>query len=175
MALRSRVRLIPRNRRGAMATSNNDEPLKITAEDLARVEVPDAPSPIGPAGMTPSGAKSYGTISDAAEKAPVVAEERGSILLQGWFYLGVAGLLGALAGWGLCEHSFQDGAREFHWGNLWMMPAIITLMCIGFGVSESLVERSLAKALLRGALALPLGVILGFIFEFIANIIYNIG
>ena len=36
-------------------------------------------------------------------------------------------------------------------------------------------ERSLAKALLRGVLALPLGIILGFIFEFIANIIYNLG
>jgi len=37
------------------------------------------------------------------------------------------------------------------------------------------VERSLAKALLRGVLALPLGIILGFIFEFVANMIYNLG
>jgi hypothetical protein len=56
-----------------------------------------------------------------------------------------------------------------------MVPAIITFMCIGFGVSESIVERSLAKAMLRGVLALPLGIILGFIFEIVANIMYNLG
>jgi hypothetical protein len=156
-----------------MATTNNNEPLKITADDLARVVVPqEAPNPIGPASTT--GAKSYGTISDAAEKAPAVAEERGSFLLQGWFYLGVAGLLGALLGWGLCESAFVDGLDARRWGNFWMIPAIVTFMCIGYGVAESLVERSLRKALLRGLLALPLGVVLGFIFEFVANIIYNI-
>jgi hypothetical protein len=155
-----------------MATSNNNEPLKITADDLARVVIPEqAPSPIGPAATT--GAKSYGTISDAAEKAPAVAEERGSFLLQGWFYLGVAGLLGALLGWGLCEPAFVDG-NSHRWGNIWMIPAIVTFMCIGYGVAESLVERSLRKALLRGLLALPLGVVLGFLFELIATIIYNL-
>jgi len=46
---------------------------------------------------------------------------------------------------------------------------------MGFGISESIVERSLAKAMLRGVLALPLGVILGFIFELVANLIYNLG
>lgn len=156
-----------------MATSNNDEPLKITAEDLARVEVPEASSPIGPAGMTPSGAKSYGTISDAAEKAPEVAEQKGSILLQGWFYLGAAGLLGATLGWGICERGFVDGAEQ-HWGNFLLLPAIVTFMCIGYGVAESAVERSVRKAILRGLLALPLGLVLGFIFYFVANLIYNI-
>jgi len=156
-----------------MATSNNDEPLKITAEDLARVEVPDAASPIGPAGMSPSGAKSYGTISDAAEKAPAIAEQKGSILLQGWFYLGVAGLLGATAGWGICERGFVDEVAH-RWGNIWMLPAIVTFMCIGYGVAESAVERSVRKAILRGLLALPLGVVLGFVFDLVANLIYNI-
>jgi hypothetical protein len=159
-----------------MATHNEKEPLRITSEDLASVVVPvegPAPTPAGTPGAP--AAKSYGTINDAAEQAPAVAEQRGSILLQGWFYLGAAGLLGAMIGWGLCEPGFVDGPGANRWGNLWVLPAIVTFMCIGFGVSESLVERSLTKALLRGALALPLGIILGFVFEFIANIIYNIG
>jgi len=156
-----------------MATDSDKQPLRITAEDLAKVVVPvEGPVPSAVPGAP--AAKSYGTINEAAEKAPVVAEERGSFLLQGWFYLGVAGLLGALLGWGLCEPGFVDGA-DSRYGNIWMIPAILTFMCIGFGVSESIVERSLMKALLRGALALPLGIILGFIFEFIANIIFNIG
>lgn len=55
-----------------------------------------------------------------------------------------------------------------------MLPAIITFMCIGYGVSESAVERSARKAILRGLLALPLGVVLGFVFDLVANLIYNI-
>ncbi len=47
-------------------------------------------------------------------------------------------------------------------------------MCIGFGISESIVERSVRKALLRGALALPLGVILGFIFDIMAEVLYSV-
>jgi len=159
-----------------MATHNEKEPLRITSEDLANVVVPvEGPSPASNAAPSGRSAKSYGTVNEAAERAPVVAEEHGSFLLQGWFYLGAAGLLGALLGWGLCEPGFVDGAGSNRWGNIWMLPAIVTFMCIGLGISESLVERSLAKALLRGALALPLGIILGFAFEFVANIIYNIG
>jgi len=158
-----------------MATSNNKEPLRITAEDLASVVIPvDAPAP---AAISADGspAKSYGTINDAADKAPVTPEERGSVLLQGWFYLGAAGFLGAMLGWGLCEPGFVDGAGATRWGNILLLPSIITFMCIGFGISESIVERSLAKAFLRGVLALPLGIILGFIFEIMANMIYNLG
>jgi hypothetical protein len=158
-----------------MSTGNSKEPLKITAEDLARVAVPEAlASPVGSAATAPGGTKSYGTISEAAEMAPAVSEQRGSILLQGWFYLGAAGLLGAVLGWGLCERSFVDAATERRWGNIWMIPAIVTFMCIGYGVSESIVERSARKAILRGLLALPLGVVLGFIFEAVGNLIYNL-
>ena len=158
-----------------MPTHNDKEPLRITAEDLAGVVVPvEGP---GPSASSPdsTATKSYGSINDAADKAPIVADERGSFLLQGWFYLGAAGLLGAMFGWALCEPGFVDGAGANRWGNILLLPAIITFMCIGFGVSESIAERSLAKALLRGVLALPLGIILGFIFQFVANIIYTLG
>lgn len=157
-----------------MATGNSQEPLKITAEDLASVVPTESTGPIGPAVTSEGGVRSYGTISDAAEKAPAVQDQHGSILLQGWFYLGTAGILGALLGWALCETGFVDAPTGHRWGNFWMLPAIVTFMCIGYGVSESIVERSLKKALLRGLLALPLGIVLGFIFEFIANIIYNL-
>jgi hypothetical protein len=157
-----------------MATSDNQEPLKITSADLADVVVPEiGPNPIMAPGHGES--KSYGTITEAADKAPAIAEERGSFLLQGWFYLAAAGLLGAVMGWGLCERGFTDDQVPQRWGNFWMIPSIITFMCIGFGIAESLVERSVRKAFLRGALAIPLGVVLGFIFEFLANIIFNVG
>jgi MFS family permease len=157
-----------------MSASNNKEPLRITSEDLANVSLPQN-VPIAPIPGEPGGAKSYGTITEAADKVPELHEEKGSFLLQAWFYLGAAGLLGALLGWGLCEPGFVDAETGHRWGNFWLIPTIITFMCIGFGIAESLVERSLRKALLRGLLALPLGVVLGFVFEFVANIIYNIG
>jgi hypothetical protein len=156
-----------------MPNPNENDSIKITMEDLASVIVP-APNVVSPVSSA-SGAKSYGTIAEAAEQFAPVSEERGSILLQGWFYLGVAGLLGAVAGWAIAEPGFVDGGGAPRWGNLLFIPIIITLMCVGFGISESIVERSVKKALLRGVLALPLGLFLGFIFDLIAEMIYNIG
>jgi hypothetical protein len=156
-----------------MSSTDNKDTIKITLDDLAKVNVDDRPGPIASA---PPGSKSYGTITDAAEQGPVMAEEKGSILLQGWFYLGVSGLLGALAGWAICEPGFIDGTRSAgtRWGNFWIIPIILTLMSLGFGIAESIVERSAKKALLRGILALPLGIILGFFFDFFANILFTI-
>ena len=115
----------------------NDRPLKITLEDIASVAVPE-PAPIAPTPQT-SGAKSYGTINQAAEQFVPVAEERGSILLQGWFYLGIAGVLGALAGWAIAEPGFTDSGTTQHWGNILILPIIVTLMCFGFAMAESAV------------------------------------
>lgn len=156
-----------------MASPSEREGIKITAEDLASVAIPEPP--VTSAVAQSAGAKVYGTINEAAEQFVQVPTEKGSILLQGWFYLGLAGLLGALAGWAIAEPGFVDGPGAQHrWGNIFIIPVIITLMCIGFGVSESAVERSVRKALLRGALALPLGILLGFIFDMMAETIYAI-
>jgi Inner membrane component of T3SS, cytoplasmic domain len=155
-----------------MPSPSDRDAIKITAEDLANVAIPESAvtSPLTPS----SGAKTYGTINQTAEQFVTVPAERGSILLQGWFYLGLAGLLGATAAWAIAEPGFVDGATTgHHWGNVLIIPLIITLMSIGFGVSESVVERSLRKALLRGALALPLGFLLGFIFDLMAETIYR--
>jgi Inner membrane component of T3SS, cytoplasmic domain len=155
-----------------MPSPNEKESIKITLEDLAGVSVPEQ-SLITPVSSAP-GAKSYGTITQAAEQFAPASEGRGSLLLQGWFYLGVAGLLGAAAGWAIAEPGFVDGGAP-RWGNYCIIPLILTLICLGFGISESLVERSAKRALLRGVLALPLGIILGFIFNLIAEMIYAVG
>ena len=156
-----------------MANPNGAETIKITTEDLANISLPESAT-TSPVGQSATAARVYGTINDAAEQLVSTTAERGNILLQGWFYLGLAGLLGALVGWALAEPGFVDGLNH-RWGNFLMMPLITTLMCLGFGISESTVERSVRKALLRGALALPLGMFLGFIFDMMANTIYGIG
>ena len=103
-------------------------------------------------------------------------QEKGSVLLQGWFYLGLAGLIGTLAGWGITEPGFVDGqSNGRHWGDILMVPVLVTFMCVGFAVAESIVERSTSKALIRGGLALPLGMVLGFFISNLANVFYTIG
>lgn len=152
-----------------MNPNDRPETVRVTLEDLGAIPAAETPVAL----PLPSGQKSYGNIHAAAE-APVLTQEKGSILLQGWFYLGVAGLLGALAAWAIVEPGFVDGGG-MRWGNIWMLPAIITLMCVGFGVAESIVERSTKKALIRGGLSLLLGIALGFGFDFGANAFYRIG
>jgi len=148
---------------------NADDPqqvLRITLDEVERVASADI-SPL-PQQSSP-GAKSYGNIAQPAD--PVLAQEKGSILPQTWFYLGSAGLVGSLLGWGLAERGFVDGERS-RWGNTWMVPIIVTLMCVGFAVTESLIERSGKKVLTQGALSLPLGIAFGFVFDAVANTFY---
>ncbi|HVO58677.1 MAG TPA: FHA domain-containing protein [Dongiaceae bacterium] len=155
-----------------MSQDNKDKSIKITLDDLASVAVPqDAPA----IPSATAAGKSYGSINAASDPQASVVEEKGSILLQAWFYLGAAGLLGAVAGWGICEPHFIDGGMGQSWGNWLLIPLIVALLCLGFGVAESVVERSVKKALLRGAGCLGLGVAFGFIFMFIANILFGIG
>jgi len=130
----------------------------------------DAAAPLG---QPQSGDRQYGNISESSTE-PVVAEEgKSNILLQAWFYLGAAGLVGALIGWAIAEPFFVDGEGR-GWTNLLLMPAVAGFMCLGFGIAESLVERSTKKALTRGVLALILGVVGGFIFDIIADILFKI-
>ena len=160
-----------------MPPENKDKSIKITLDDLANVSIPEAGALL-PAVQTAGGAKVYGSINEASDPQAQVAEEKGSFLLQGWFYLGAAGLLGAIIGWGICEPRFVDsldGGGGRQWGNLFIIPLIVALLCVGFGIAESIVERSPKKALIRGGICLPLGIVFGFIFEFAANLIYTIG
>ena len=158
-----------------MPLDNKNEPIKITLDDLASVDLDSVSTTPGSSSALEGGAKVYGSVSAAAEQtAPPIAEEKGTILLQAWFYLGLAGLVGALAGWGLCEHWIHDGAPGEAWHGLLLIAAVVTLQCVGYGVAESIVERSAKKGLLRGGLAIPLGLVFGFVISFIANIVFFI-
>ena len=153
-----------------MSPENKDKSIKITLDDLAKVSMPDAAA-LFPAAQTAGQTRVYGKISDAAGEIQTAPEEKGSILLQAWFYLGAAGLLGALIGWGICEPRFVDSGQQgvSRWGNWLLLPAIVALLCVGFGIAESIVERSPKKALIRGVICLPLGIVLGFVFDFVAE------
>lgn len=154
-----------------MPPENPNQPIKITLDDLARVEAPAAAPPS--AESKPAQARVYGNVGDSTGPQVQTIEERGSVFLQAWFYLGLAGLLGAFLGWAMCEHAFIDGAGG-RWGNFAIIPMVITLECVGFAIAESIVERSARKAVIRGLLALPLGIVLAFAFHTGAEIIFSI-
>jgi hypothetical protein len=157
-----------------MANTDNKPALKITLEDLAKVQVRTEPQ--GSAAVAAGAARQYGNIAAGTEGPATVTEEKGSIFLQGWFYLGAAGLIGALIGWGICEPFFTDSIQNRNsWADILMIPLILMFMCLGLGVVESIVERSLKKALIRALLGLALGLVFGFIFDRLANIFFYIG
>jgi hypothetical protein len=158
--------------------NTDDKPaLKITLDDLAKVEL---------RGETPSGAmvpmaagdRQYGTIAPAGAEPASTTTEKSSIFLQGWFYLGIAGLLGAVLGWAIIEPFIHDGMAR-NWSNilpiLIVVPSVLIFMCLGLSIAESIVERSLRKALLRGALSLPLGLVFAIVFMIAGSLVFQIG
>jgi hypothetical protein len=158
-----------------MASTDDKAPLKITLEDLASVQLP-LPAPTASLTAAATGVKQYGNIATPADGPAAVTAEKGHIFLQGWFYLGAAGMLGSLVGWGICEPFFSDGPEgRGGWPDFLMLPLIIMFTCLGLGMAESLVERSGKKALIRGLLGLALGLVFGLIFDRLANMIYFVG
>jgi hypothetical protein len=161
-----------------MSVADPQQPLRITLDELSAVSSADSAAQQQAVALAPStglapGTKSYGNINTQPD-APTLQSEKASMLLQAWFYLGLAGLLGALAGWGIAEPAFVDGGAH-RWGNYSMVPLIVALMCVAFSIAESAVERSTRKALIRAGIALPLGIVLGFILSRIADVIFFIG
>ena len=156
-----------------MANSDDKPTLKITLDDLARVELP-AQVPAGNMAATAAATKQYGNIAAPADGPAVATEEKGHIFLKAWFYLGLAGLVGSLVGWGICEPFLSEGSGRRSWFSFFTLPVIVMLTCLGLGVAESIVERSGKKALIRGLLALALGAVFGIIFYIAAEFIFAI-
>ncbi len=161
-----------------MASTDDKPTLKITLDDLASVELP-AQAPRGAMVATATGAKQYGNIATPADGPAVAVEEKGSIFLKGWFYLGVAGTVGALAGWGIGEPFFKEGAASRTFigllGVILIVPLVLTFMCLSFSIAESIVERSVRKAMQRAALSIPLGLVFSFMFMIAGGLVYSIG
>lgn len=152
----------------------SDEPIKIkiTSEEVERVVLPE-PTPQAYATQpTGAGTKTYGRIA-SAPTAMASATTGGSLLMKAWFYLGLAGLVGAFLAWAVFEPFMEEGRRR-NPAVVFMFPCMVILMSVGFGVAESLVERSAKKAVQKGILSAILGTVLGIIFYGIASIAYHV-
>src|SRR5450755_4089370 len=105
------------NRMRDTVPNSDNNPIKITLDDLQNVATPETGAEA--VAGAPS-ERNYGSINTIGDDIAVAAPERGSILLQGWFYLGAAGIIGALIGWAICEPAFIDGRGGHRWGNTWL-------------------------------------------------------
>ncbi len=160
-----------------MANTDGKPALKITLEDLAKVEV-RGEALTGAMAPAAAGERQYGTIAPAGAEPAAGTTEKPSIFLQGWFYLGTAGLVGAVLGWAIVEPFIHDGAMHSLSSALPLLlvvPSVLIFMCLGLSIAESIVERSLRKALLRGALSLPLGLVFAIVFMILGGQVYRIG
>src|SRR5260370_14963405 len=105
--------------RKRMCPDKNNEPIKITLDDLAHVATTAPTGAATTPGRGPGDAKVYGSVGEAADQRVETHEERGSILLQAWFYLGMAGLLGASLAWALAEPGVRNSSAR-HSRNKWL-------------------------------------------------------
>lgn len=148
----------------------DENKIVITLDDVNNAASPPHPSPaLASAGVT----REWGTVASPGAGIPghLGVAQKGNFFLQGWVYLGLAGLLGAFLAWAICEPNFVE--RGEGWGTIFMFPMMIALVCTGLGLAESLVERSTQKAIIRGTMALILGLVFGIIFQYMGNTILN--
>ena len=148
-----------------------DEKITVSWDDIQKNEAPQAPS-VPP----PQPQSGWGRIDTPIQPTLQgrATQGGGSIFMQSWFYLGLAGFIGAFLAWMLCEPSFSDAAGESSIGNDLLFPLMLVLMSIGYGTAESIVERSTQKGVTKGIISLCVGVVFGFLFNYIANVIYNV-
>src|SRR3954452_24789005 len=83
------------------------------------------------------------------------------IFYSSYFYLGLAGLIGALVGWGCIEPFFVDrdlGNKESsHIAHIMLFPVTAAAVGLFLGAAEGIISRNFLRALLCGAVGLGIG------------------
>lgn len=152
-------------------TEQGSNKIVITTSDVARVreEPRPASAPVTP--TAPSGSRDWGTVHGAS--APVTsAVAGGSVFYKAWFYLPLAGLLGAFAGWAVAEPFLDDRAPSML-ASYVMDTAVAALMCILFAAAEAVIEQNPRKALTRVGIALAAVLVLVLPLDYFSNVIYR--
>jgi hypothetical protein len=97
------------------------------------------------------------------------------VLYSSYFYLSLAGGLGALVAWMILEPFFDDdliGRQQFQWAAVLMFPMVMGFVGLFLGAAEGIMCRNLQRASICAAVGLGIGFGGGFIGWILAEIIY---
>jgi hypothetical protein len=99
------------------------------------------------------------------------------IIYSSYFYLSLAGAVGALAAWGILEPSFDDNALAdggFHLAQALMFPTVAGFVGLFLGAAEGIMCRNVSRAFLSAIVGLAVGFGAGLVALFAAGIIFHI-
>jgi FHA domain len=138
-----------------------DEPLRLSADDLFSPQV-DA--------FLEEQAVLQRAMPEATAQPLIVR-----VFYSSYFYLSLAGGLGAFVAWMLLEPFFDDdliGRQQFQWAAVLMFPTVMGFVGLFLGAAEGIICRNLPRAAICAAVGLGIGFGGGFIAWILAEIIY---
>jgi Inner membrane component of T3SS, cytoplasmic domain len=144
-----------------MSTSRPGEPLRLSAEDLFSPQV-DA--------FLEEQAVLQRAMPEAAPQPFFVR-----VFYSSYFYLSLAGGLGAFAAWMMLEPFFDDtgiGDQKVQWAAVLMFPMVMGFVGLFLGAAEGIICRNLQRATICAAVGLGIGFAGGFVAWFLAGIIF---
>jgi Inner membrane component of T3SS, cytoplasmic domain len=142
-----------------MSTSQSGEPLRLSADDLFSPKVE-------------AFLEEQAVLNRALPEAttqPFIAR----VFYSSYFYMSLAGGLGAFVAWMSLEPFFDDkkiGGDEFQWATFLIFP-----MVMGFvGAAEGIICRNIRRASICAAVGLGIGFAGGFVALILAEIIFGV-
>jgi hypothetical protein len=98
------------------------------------------------------------------------------IVYSSYFYLGLSGMIGAIAGWAICEPFIHEsGPREdSHVGLILLFPMVAAMIGLFIGAAEGIITRNPLRALLSGAIGLAVGFVGSLIMLIPAGIVFQL-
>ena len=146
-----------------MSTSSSREPIRLTAEELF--------SPKVQAFLD----EQAGADRALPETSPQPFLMR--FLYSSYFYLSLAGGLGALLGWLILEPFFDDKAavqHHFQWAAVLLFPTVAGSIGMFLGATEGIMCRNPQRAAICAAVGLGVGFLGGFVSFIVASIMFTI-
>jgi hypothetical protein len=154
--------------------SNEPEIIRITLDDVENIKLPP-PGAVGSGNVRkigePSASGGTGRDYGSVDTFSASAETGGPIWLKSWFYLGLAGLVGAFLAWAICEPTFSDETDTLTFGSAFMFPMMAVFMSVGFASADSAISQAWGEFIKKFLLAVFVGGILAFIAEMLAGLI----
>jgi hypothetical protein len=107
-----------------------------------------------------------------AEQAPLILR----ILYSSYFYMSIAGGIGATIGWALLEGHLHEGTEEIEknaWAWLLLFPTVAGFIGMFLGAIEGIMSRNIPRALLSALVGLAVGFVGGAIMLFPAGMLFG--